>query len=944
MKKIAAALLALFSVVSLLGGCTVVVNDEPCGIENVYLLTNAEKYEKYAHIGSTPETVMTAALAKNEGEGMQFVYKPEKAQTNVRVTVSDFVLDGGTEKIEDVTVYYQHYIYCAAAYTEYKTLQRVGYYPDILIPINDDCSDLNGIDVEANANQGFWITVWSAKDQTAGVYRGEVTLETDEGEKRVIPVEITVWDFSVPEEPSFDAAYSIYWFESSVSYKEAYEYALRYRLNGSFTPSVRSQDYDADTMAKKTAEYLAEHPGVSCFMPSGYTAEYFNALEKYGILDKCFTYYFDEPGNYYSINKKMSETFAWAHALNPNVKNMVTTASRDTITDVDIWCGIWSSHDCDEPTVRDRISEGYEMWWYGCVGPKSPYPTYHIQDDLMTSRLVHWMQKDWGFTGNLYWVTDMNKRCELGYGKTEYGSMDRDIYTQPYVFHNSETGDDCVGAAGDGFLFCYAKEGDGVVNRNMIMPTLRAEAIRDGSEDFEYLTLLEKKIGALFEKWGVTDISLDTYLDTYFDSLYISMSNMYRDSAFTQRMRERIAHDIMHAESAVSVEAAPTFENPNRRAVTAYAENGSNVVIDGENIQGESRGDYSVYTRYFDMNNIADRTEITVTVNGEEYTRVLKTLEDMELMEESRAAVQAAAEELKLPIASKTVRKLFEKNSFKPYEYNNMGSTSPVDGTGISDNREYAQEVWKCLALDIKNTIPLTVMNEAGDLLDEPKAEYLTLYVPNGATVKVEGKDATFVEQTENYSVYSAKLDTTGCARYFYDVEVTLNGVTETWRKIVFNQSAEMSPLINMRAEDLAAKLAAEPKNAGTDFEVIEYEGAPAIKVTINAEHSLSIPKSLIPSLNLKLYKKIIADIVNVSDDHGGFAVSIRASFATPVTEIEIPSNDFGGFAIGGMPAGQFGKVTAVTLLYSTKYQKEVTLIIRGLYAMKNPDDAAQQK
>ena len=202
----------------------------------------------------------------------------------------------------------------------------------------------------------------------------------------------------------------------------------------------------------------------------------------------------------------------------------------------------------------------------------------------------------------------------------------------------------------------------------MIMPTLRAEAIRDGSEDFEYLTLLEKKIGALFEKWGVTDISLDTYLDTYFDSLYISMSNMYRDSAFTQRMRERIAHDIMHAESAVSVEAAPTFENPNRRAVTVYAENGSNVVIDGENIHGESRGDYSVYTRYFDMNNIADRTEITVTVNGEEYTRVLKTLEDMELMEESRAAVQAAAEELKLPIASKTVRKLFEKNSFKPYE------------------------------------------------------------------------------------------------------------------------------------------------------------------------------------------------------------------------------------------------------------------------------------
>ncbi len=41
---------------------------------------------------------MTAALAKNEGRGYVVVYKPEKAQTNVRVTVSDFVLDGGTER------------------------------------------------------------------------------------------------------------------------------------------------------------------------------------------------------------------------------------------------------------------------------------------------------------------------------------------------------------------------------------------------------------------------------------------------------------------------------------------------------------------------------------------------------------------------------------------------------------------------------------------------------------------------------------------------------------------------------------------------------------------------------------------------------------------------------------------------------------------------------
>ena len=209
MKKVLAAVLLAVFFVALFSGCAVVRRPVSCGIENVYILTNAEKYGKFEEIDLTPETKLVAALAQNEGEGMQFVYRPDEAQKNVRVTVSDLVLDGGTEKLEDVTVYYQHYIYCAAAYTEHKTLQRVGYYPDMLIPINGDCSDLNGIDVEANANQGFWITVWSAKDQTAGVYRGEVTLETDEGEKRIIPVEITVWDFAVPEEPSFDEAYSI---------------------------------------------------------------------------------------------------------------------------------------------------------------------------------------------------------------------------------------------------------------------------------------------------------------------------------------------------------------------------------------------------------------------------------------------------------------------------------------------------------------------------------------------------------------------------------------------------------------------------------------------------------------------------------------------------------------------------------------------------------------
>ena len=126
MKKIIAAALFVLLVVSLLAGCTITRFPVECGIENIYLLTNTEKYRKDEEISPTPETKLTATLAKNEGEGMQFVYRPDNAKKNVRVTISDLVLDGGTEKIEDVTLYYQYYHYISQ---DYVTGRGKGWYP-----------------------------------------------------------------------------------------------------------------------------------------------------------------------------------------------------------------------------------------------------------------------------------------------------------------------------------------------------------------------------------------------------------------------------------------------------------------------------------------------------------------------------------------------------------------------------------------------------------------------------------------------------------------------------------------------------------------------------------------------------------------------------------------------------------------------------------------------
>lgn len=57
-------------------------------------------------------------------------------------------------------------------------------------------------------------------------------MKRTEGEKRNIPVEVTVWDFAIPEEHSFDAPYGYRDYAPVASYEAGYDFLLRYRPNG----------------------------------------------------------------------------------------------------------------------------------------------------------------------------------------------------------------------------------------------------------------------------------------------------------------------------------------------------------------------------------------------------------------------------------------------------------------------------------------------------------------------------------------------------------------------------------------------------------------------------------------------------------------------------------------------------------------------------------------
>lgn len=145
----------------------------------------------------------------------------------------------------------------------------------------------------------------------------------------------------------------------------------------------------------------------------------------------------------------------------------------------------------DSQEKRDTYQKdgsGKEVWIYTCIYPLYPYPSTHIDDSLLGSRLMSWIQKAYDFDGYLNWA--VNDYLENN-------------YTNPV---NDPYAEDMRGAyvPGDGFLF-YPGAKYGISGP---VGSLRAVSYRDGMEDYEYLTMLEE----IYEERGMDSTAIENNL------------------------------------------------------------------------------------------------------------------------------------------------------------------------------------------------------------------------------------------------------------------------------------------------------------------------------------------------------------------------------------------------------------------------------------------------
>ena len=128
------------------------------------------------------------------------------------------------------------------------------------------------------------------------------------------------------------------------------------------------------------------------------------------------------------------------------------------------------------PILADKLrKEGHQVWVYTCCGPEYPYVNFaNLEYPFINARQIAWQVYALKADGFLYWHVNNWRRNRRMF-------IDETVNFQRFYLHDKFA----LNATGDGELIYPGK--------NDIYPSIRLANLRDGSEDYDYLKLLEIK-------------------------------------------------------------------------------------------------------------------------------------------------------------------------------------------------------------------------------------------------------------------------------------------------------------------------------------------------------------------------------------------------------------------------------------------------------------------
>ncbi len=250
---------------------------------------------------------------------------------------------------------------------------------------------------------------------------------------------------------------------------------------------------------------------------------------------------------------------------------------------------------------EQSFGENGERWWYTCENPHYPSPTYHIDDHLISSRLLSWMMYDYGVVGNLYWDAALYAWREPVSSGTSFGNEQLQNYYGTALRYPS--------ANGDGFLLYPGRQYgiDGPVG------SVRLQSILDGNEDYDLMYALEE----LYAAQGVSEERIDGVMDMLYRGLYSGVHVAYSDTLLQtfDNNRALLADLLVSAKNVGFV--VESFERTNGKGSVEFsAPVGATVTVDGKAATGTTVGERTKYALRKDLSESVNTVLVQIVLDG----------------------------------------------------------------------------------------------------------------------------------------------------------------------------------------------------------------------------------------------------------------------------------------------------------------------------------------
>lgn len=490
----------------------------------------------YSGFKTDPKVEIDMAMA--ETETAQIVITAKKDVKSYNLVVSDLNgANGAVIKADKIDVYSAMYVKVDYLYDSVRNFTK-GYFPDAMLPIEKAVEyGENTISADCNQSIYVSVTsLWNQPaGQYTGKFALEIDgKKTDI--PVTVNVRDCMVSTSVTSKSIFSDNWTHQYGEYDATQRMTDNYhkaLMKYRLCPSWIVDDKGETQaDAEYLAQKVYEMYEYGTNEELFgvgadrftnftLPLGFNSYSDAAVDaailflteltklscekKVNFIERAYFYCVDEPeanGNFngqkaanemflrvktrlVDMLEAKRETYMAQYGVGEefynelvesggNIKDIVTQSYMEKYDGhIDTWCPTFDSYDSESDILKYK-EQNDERWWYGCVVPLAPYPTFHVSDILLSPRVLGWLQSYYDVTGDLYWATEQWAGYHILPGEGRAYRFSDDYYYEAGPYD---------GVAGEGYLFRPGKKYgiDGPI------PTIRIDAIRDGLEEFEMM-------------------------------------------------------------------------------------------------------------------------------------------------------------------------------------------------------------------------------------------------------------------------------------------------------------------------------------------------------------------------------------------------------------------------------------------------------------------------